>query len=106
MPSITPADTLIKAVDNLVDTINGNLPRNTTTAQSVEQLMDRFKVQAKKATCETRTARILREQAQAQRMFDEAQRVMTEEQQRQEITPTEIPNLEIAEIPNYNNNGN
>jgi hypothetical protein len=43
---------------------------------------------------------------QAQRVFNEAQRVMTKEQQRQEITPTEIPNLKIAEILNYNNNKN
>jgi hypothetical protein len=92
--------------DNLVDTITGNLPRNTTTAQAVEQLMDIFKVQAKKATCEARTARILQEQAQAQRVFANAQRVTTKEKQRQEITPTEIPNLEIEEIPNYNNNRN
>jgi hypothetical protein len=106
MPSTTLEDALIKAVDNLEDTITGNLPRNTTTAYAVEQLMDIFKVQAEKATCEARTARILWEQAQGQRVFNEAQRVMTEEQQRQEITPTEIPNLEIAEIPNYNNNKN
>jgi hypothetical protein len=68
--------------------------------------MDIFKVQAKKATCEARTARILWEQVQAQRMFAKTQRVMTKEQQRQEINPTEIPNLEIEEIPNYNNNRN
>ncbi len=106
MPSITPAEALNKAADNLVDTITENLSRNTTTAQRVEQLINIFKVQAKKATCKARTARILREQAQAQRVFIGAQRVMIEEQQRQEITPTEIPNLEIEEIPNYNNNRN
>ncbi len=59
MPTITPADALIKAADNLVDTILENLPLNTTTAQGVEQLMDIFKVQAKKATCKARIARIL-----------------------------------------------
>jgi hypothetical protein len=59
MPTITPADALIKAADNLVDTILGNLPPNTTTAQAVEQLMDIFKVQAKKTTCKAITARIL-----------------------------------------------
>jgi hypothetical protein len=41
---------LIKAADNLVDTITGQLPRNSTTTQVVE-LMDIFKVQVKKATC-------------------------------------------------------
>ena len=59
MPTITLADALIKVADNLVDTILGNLPPNTTTAQAVEQLMDIFKVQAEKATCKARTARIL-----------------------------------------------
>ncbi len=43
---------------------------------------------------------------QAQRVFNKAQRVMTKEQRRQEITPTEIPDLEIAEISNLNNNRN
>ncbi len=102
MPTITPADALIKVADNLVDTILGNLPMNTTTAQAVKQLMDIFKVQAKKATCKARTARILREQAQAQRVLAEAQRVMTKEHQRQAITPNEIPDLEIEEIPDSN----
>ncbi len=51
MWSITMADVaLIKAADNLVDTITGQLPRNSTTTQVVE-LMDIFKVQVKKATC-------------------------------------------------------
>jgi hypothetical protein len=104
MPTITPADALIKAADNLVDTILGNLPTNTTTAQAVEQLMDIFKVQAKKATCVARRARILPEQAQAQRVLPEAQRVMTIEHQRQAITPHEIPDLEIEEIPDSNTN--
>jgi hypothetical protein len=44
--------------------------------------------------------------SKAQKVFAEAQRVMTKEQQRQEITPTEIPDLEIEEIPSYNNNRN
>jgi hypothetical protein len=36
MLSITPANALIKAADNLVDTITGQLPRNGTTTQVVE----------------------------------------------------------------------
>ncbi len=102
MPSITLADALIKAVDNLVDTITGKLPRNSTTTQVVEQLMDIFKVQAKKATCKARTQRILQEQVQAQRVLAEAQRVMTKEHQQQALTPLDIPDLEIEEITNHN----
>ncbi len=102
MPTITLADTLIKAADNLVDTILGNLSPNTTTTQVVEQLVDIFNVQATKATCKTRTARILQEQAQAQRVLTEAQRVMTEEK----ITPYKIPDLETEEMPVSNVNRN
>ena len=57
MPTITPADALIKAADTLTDTILGNFPINTMTAQAVEQLMDTFKVQAEKATCEADSSR-------------------------------------------------
>jgi hypothetical protein len=102
MPTITMADALIKAAANLVDTILGNLPPNTTTAQAAEQLMGIFKVQAKKTKCKARTARILREQVQAQRVLAEAQRMMTEEK----ITPNEIPDLETEEMPVSNVNRN
>jgi hypothetical protein len=51
MPSITPADALIKAPDNLVDAITGLMPKNSVTADAVEQLMEIYKIQAKKATC-------------------------------------------------------
>ncbi len=40
MPSFTPVDALIKAVDNLVDTINGIMPKNNVTSGAVEQLME------------------------------------------------------------------
>ena len=66
MPSFTPADALITAADNLVDTINGIIPKHTVTSDAVEQLMEIYKIQAEKATCEARTQRVLREQAQAQ----------------------------------------
>ena len=51
MPSFTPADALIKAADNLVDTINGIMPKNKVTSDAVEQLMEIYKIQAEKATC-------------------------------------------------------
>ena len=100
MPNITPADALIKAADALTDTILGNFPTNTMTAQAVEQLMEIFKVQAEKATCEARTTRILREQAQAQRVLSEAQRVTSQKQ----ITPPHNHNFEIEEIRTINKN--
>ena len=63
MPSFTLADALIKAADNLVDTINGIIPKNMVTSDAVEQLMEIYKIQAEKATCKARTQRVLREQA-------------------------------------------
>ena len=71
MPTITPADALIKAVDNLVDVITGQLLKNSVTADAVEQLMEIYKLQAKKATCDARAQRVLRETAQAQRVAEE-----------------------------------
>jgi hypothetical protein len=54
-------DALIKAMDNLVDVILGQLPKNSVTANFVEQLMEVYKIQADKATCKARAQRVLRE---------------------------------------------
>jgi Arc/MetJ family transcription regulator len=60
-------------VDNLVDVIKGQLPKNSITADAVEQLMEIYKIQTKKATCKAHAQRVLRENAQAQRVADEQQ---------------------------------
>jgi hypothetical protein len=65
LPTIAPADALLKAVDNLVDAISGQLPKNSITADVVKQLMEIYKIQAKKATCKASAQRVLRKQAQA-----------------------------------------
>jgi len=39
MPTITPADALIKAVDNLVEAISGVIPKNSITEDTTLQLM-------------------------------------------------------------------
>ncbi len=62
MPNFTPVDALIKAADNLVDTINGIMLKNSVTLDAVEQLMEIYNIQAKKATCKARTQRVLWEQ--------------------------------------------
>jgi hypothetical protein len=98
MPSFTQADALIKAVDNLVDTINGIIPKHWVTSDAVEQLMEIFKVQAEKATCEARTQRVLREQAQAQRVKE--QQLAAEQQASPLTTPTSFPELEVKLYPN------
>ena len=43
MPSFTPADALIQAADNLVDTINGSMPKSNVTSDTVEQLTEIYK---------------------------------------------------------------
>ena len=98
MPSVTPADALIKAADNLVDTINGIIPKHSVTSDAVTQLMEIYKIAAEKATCEARTQRVLREQAQAQRVKEEQQPVAT--QQASPLnTPTVFPDLEVDLYP-------
>ena len=98
MPSFTPADALITAADNLVDTINGIIPKHTVTSDAVEQLMEIFKMQAEKATCEARTQRVLREQAQAQRVKE--QQLAAEQQASPSTTSTSFPELEVNLYPN------
>ncbi len=100
MPSITPADALIKAVDNLVDTISGLMPQNSVTADAVEQLMDIYKIQAKKATCESRTQRVLRKQAQAQRVDE--QQLAADQKASPQHSLTSLPDIEVKEYPNLN----
>ncbi len=78
MPNFTPADALIKAADNLGDTINGIMPKNSVTLDAVEQLMEIYKIQTEKATCKVRTQRVLWEQAQAQRVKE--QQLVAEQQ--------------------------
>jgi hypothetical protein len=73
MPTITPSDALIKAADNLVDAISDQPPKNSITVDAIEQLMEMHKIQVKKATCKAQAQRVLREQAQAQRVSDEQQ---------------------------------
>ena len=98
MPSFTPADALIKAADNLVDTINGFMLKNKVTSDAVEQLMEIYKIQAEKATCTARTQRVLREQGQAQRV--EEQQLAAEQQASPLNTPTSFPKFEVDPYPN------
>ena len=98
LPSFTPADALIKAMDNLVDTINGIMPKNKVTSDAVEQLMEIYKIQAEKATCEAQTQRVLREQVQhAQRVKE--QQLVAKQQASPLHTPTSFPDLEVDPYP-------
>jgi hypothetical protein len=97
MPNFTPTDALIKAADNLVDTINGIMPKNSVTLDAVEQLMEIYKIQAEKATCEVQAQRVLQEQAQAQRAKE--QQLAAEQQASPQNSPMSFPDFEVDTYP-------
>jgi hypothetical protein len=57
MPTITLADALIHAADDLTDAISDIIPPPSMTREAVDQLMLIFKQQAKKAKVNARTQR-------------------------------------------------
>ncbi len=61
MPTITPADALIRAADALTDAISGIIPNPTCTHNAVGQLMIIFKQQARAANDTATALRVLRE---------------------------------------------
>jgi hypothetical protein len=96
MPTLTLADALIKAADNLVDAISGHLPKNGVSANAVKQLMEIYKIQADQATCAARAQRVLREQALTQRVTKEQQAVEPIQANHQH-TATTFPSFEVEE---------
>jgi hypothetical protein len=87
MPSITPADALILASDNLTDAISGLLPTSTVTQDAVDQLMMIFKQQARDSIDAATAQKVLMERAQAQR-------VATEPQPQAQVSPTPTSQVE------------
>jgi len=73
MPTITPANALIRAADYLSDAIAGLVPTPTCTMNAVNQLMIIFKQQAHEANDAATAQRVLRERAQAERVIEEEQ---------------------------------
>jgi len=71
MPTITPANALIRAADYLTDAIAGLIPTPTCTMDAVDQLMIIFKQQAREANDAATAQRVLRERAQAERVIEE-----------------------------------
>jgi hypothetical protein len=71
MPTITPADALIRAADSLTDAITGLVPTPTCTMDAVDQLMIIFKQKAREANNAATAQRVLRERAQAERVIKE-----------------------------------
>ena len=72
MPTITPADALIRAADNLTDAITGIVPPPNMTTDAIDQLITIFKSQAENAKDTATAQRVLKGRAQAQRVLTEA----------------------------------
>jgi len=68
MPTITPAEALIKAADNLTAAIEGNIPTSSITTEAIAQLLRIFHLQADNSKTTASTQRVLRQRAQAQRV--------------------------------------
>ena len=88
MPTITPADALIRAADSLTDAIMGLIPTPTCTTDAVDQLMVIFNQQARKANNAATAQRVLREHAQAERVIKEERQTIKAPASE---TPTSFP---------------
>jgi len=77
MPTITPADALIRAADYLTDAISVLLPTHTVTADAVDQLMEIYKQQARDWIDAGTAQRVLREHAQAESVNNEQAQPVT-----------------------------
>jgi hypothetical protein len=71
MPTLTPSDALIKAVDNLSEAITGAIPVSSIMNDPITQLLNIFKQQANSANNTTSAQRVLTQQAQSQRVCTE-----------------------------------
>ncbi len=71
MPTVTPADALIRAADYLTDAISGLLPTHTVTADAVDQLLEIYKQQARDSIDAATAQRVLRQRAQDERVRNE-----------------------------------
>ncbi len=96
MPTITPANTLIRAADYLTDAIAGLIPAPTATQDAVNQLMVIFKQQARTANDTATAQRVLRECAQAQRVINQKCQATTAQEPTQ-AQVTEHPTIESKE---------
>jgi hypothetical protein len=100
MPSLTPADALIQAADNLTAALAGVIPPPSMTTEAITQLISIFKTQAEKEKDEATLQRVLREGAQALRVLTETIAPTTKPSS-EPTTPqqTTYPPLEIEEYP-------
>jgi hypothetical protein len=69
MPSLTPADALIRAADDLTKALAGVIPPPNMTTDAIAQLINIVKTQAEKEKDKATLQRVLRENAQAERVL-------------------------------------
>jgi hypothetical protein len=70
MPTLTPLDALICAADNLTDAIAGITPPPNITTVVIDQMINIFKLQAEKDKDVATAKRVLKEHAQAERVYN------------------------------------
>ena len=96
MPSLTPADALIQAADDLTTALAGVIPPPSMTTNAIVQLINIFKTQAEKMKDEATLQMVLRENAQAERVRNKT--VVAPISPQTTATNT-YPPLEIEEYP-------
>jgi hypothetical protein len=103
MPTTTTSNALIRATNNLTDTIAGIIPPPNITTDAIDQLINIFKLQATKNKYAASAQRVLRERAQAARMSNKTnkQRPTTKPTTTTTTTPMSFPPLEL-EYPDLN----
>ncbi len=72
MPTLTAADALIQAADNLTKALAGVIPPPNITTDAIDQLINIFKTHAEKEKEKETVQRVLKEQAATQRVRNEA----------------------------------
>ena len=88
MPTITPADALIKAADNLEDAISGVIPKDSITEDVILQLMAIYCKQALDVSNAESAQRVLRRLAETQRMHTEQEIAINEQNSDEQRVPT------------------
>ncbi len=104
MPSLTPLNALIRAADNLTTAIAGVIPPPNMTTDAIKQLIKIFKTQAQKEKDKATLQKVLRENAQAERVLNKNMAPSTRPTDKSLARPTSpqatlFPPLKIEEYP-------
>jgi hypothetical protein len=71
MATLTPLDALIRAADSFTNAIAGIIPPPNITTDAIDQLINIFRLQAKKKKDAATAQRVLKERAKAERVGTE-----------------------------------